>query len=62
MSSQQNGAGAGSHSEADLAQVRSVANTRLPALIIVQGVQGTAARRTDSRRPGDAPGFDREED
>ncbi|KAH8633471.1 hypothetical protein IG631_12105 [Alternaria alternata] len=57
MSNAQNGAGAASHSEADLAQVSFVAIAVLWELTARVGVQGTAARRTDRSRPGESPRF-----
>lgn len=62
MSNAQHGAGAASHSEADLAQVSFVAAALLRELTALVGVQGTPARRTDRSRPGEPPRLDREED
>jgi hypothetical protein len=62
MSNEQSGTGAGSHSEADLAQVSLVAIALFRGLTSLVGVQGTPARRTDRSRPREPPRFDREED
>jgi hypothetical protein len=61
MSNTQNGTGAGSHSEADLAQVSLATILLLCVLTARVGVQGIAARRADCSRPGEPPRLDRKE-